>query len=218
MGGDTAFVTPSAANIADADKLAGLAELWAQAKFGFANFWHVPQLNWDQTYRDFIPKVLATRSTEDYYRVLQSFYALLQDGHSNVYSPELIEGKLSRLPLRTRLVDGHLLVIGSRDPAADLQGLRTGDEILTINGESAPSWAEHKVAPFVSASTAQDRDTRTYEYALFLAPIGTSFTLGVETPSGKQSTHVFEVTKSTSQHPPLFDLKFLAGNIAYERF
>jgi carboxyl-terminal processing protease len=83
--GDAAFATPNATNIADADKLAGLAELWAQAKFGFANFWHVPQLNWDQTYRDFIPKVLATRSTVDYYRVLQSFYAQLEDGHSGVY-------------------------------------------------------------------------------------------------------------------------------------
>jgi carboxyl-terminal processing protease len=213
--GDAAFATPNAANIPDVDKLAGLAELWAQAKFGFANFWHVPQLNWDQTYRDFIPKVLATRSTGDYYRVLQSFYAQLEDGHTGVYSPELIEGKISRLPLRTRMVDGHLLVIGSRDPAANLQGLHSGDEIITINSEPVISWAEHNVAPFVSASTPQDRNTRTYEYVPFLAPIGTTFTLGVETPSGKQSTHVFEVTKSTSQHTPLFDLKFLPGNVAY---
>jgi carboxyl-terminal processing protease len=213
--GDTAFVTPYAINIPDADKLAGLAELWAQAKFDFANFWHVPQLNWDQTYRDFIPKVLATRSTADYYRVLQSFYAQLEDGHTGVYTPEQVEGKVSRLPLRTRLIDGHLIVIGSRDPAADLQGTHVGDEIVTINSEPAIEWAGRNVAPFVSASTTQDRITRTYEYAPFLAPIGATFNLGIETPLGKQSTHVFEVTKSTSQQPPLFDLKFLPGNIAY---
>jgi carboxyl-terminal processing protease len=213
--GDAAFATPNATNIADADKLAGLAELWAQAKFGFANFWHVPQLNWDQTYREFIPKVLATHSTADYYRVLQSFYAQLEDGHTGVYTPELIEGKIDRLPLRTRLVDGHLLVIGSRDPAANLQGLHAGDEIVTINSEPATSWGERNVAPFVSASTSQDRNTRTYEYVPFLAPIGTVFTFVTQTPSGNQTTHVFKVTKSTSQHIPLFDLKFLPGNIAY---
>jgi len=66
-----------------------LTELWAQAKYGFANFWHVPQLNWDQTYRDYIPKVLATHSTVEYYRVLQSFYAQLEDGHTGVYPPNL---------------------------------------------------------------------------------------------------------------------------------
>lgn len=213
--GDAAFATPYAANIADADKLAGLAELWAQARFGFANFWHVPQLNWDQTYRDFITKVLATRSTEDYYRVLESFYAELQDGHSNVYTPGMIEGKVSRLPIRTRLVDGHLLIISSRDPAANLQGLHAGDEILTINSEPAIDWAKRNVVPLVSASTPQDRDTRTYEYLPFLAPIGTTFTLGTQTPSGTRATHIFEVTKSASQHISLFELKFLPGNIAY---
>ena len=213
--GDAAFATPYTINIPDADKLAGLAELWAQAKFGFANFWHVPQLNWDQTYRDFIPKVLATRSTADYYRVLQSFYAQLEDGHSGVYTPEQVEGEVSRLPLHTRLVDGHLIVIGSRDPAANLQGIHAGDEIVTINSEPTIEWAGRNVAPFVSASTSQDRNTRIYEYVPFLAPIGTTFTLGIETPSGKQTTHVFDVTKNTSQQPLLFDLKFLPGNIAY---
>jgi carboxyl-terminal processing protease len=215
LWGDAAFATPGATNIADADKIAGLAELWAQARFGFANFWHVPQLNWDKTYRDFIPKVLASRSTEDYYRVLESFYALLEDGHTGVYPPDEIERKVNWLPLRTRLVDGQLVVIGSRDPAANLQGLHAGDEVLTINSEPAIGWAEHNVAPFVSASTIQDRNSRIYDYKLFLATIGTTFTLGTRTPSGKQATHVFEVTKSTSQHVPLFDLRFLPGNIAY---
>lgn len=41
--GDAAFATPNAVNLPDADKMAGLAELWAQAKYGFANFWHDKQ-------------------------------------------------------------------------------------------------------------------------------------------------------------------------------
>jgi carboxyl-terminal processing protease len=213
--GDATFATPYAANISDVEKLAGLAELWAQAKFGFSNFWHVPQLNWDQTYRDFIPKVLATGSTNEYYRVLRSFYALLEDGHTWVDYPEPMKSKMDRLPLETRLVDGHLLVIGSRDPAADVQGLHAGDEIVTINSEPAISWAERNVAPFVNASTTQGRNSHTYDYDLFSAPIGTAFTLGTQTPSGQQGTHRFEVTKSTPQDTPYFDLKFLPGNIAY---
>jgi C-terminal processing protease CtpA/Prc len=90
-----------------------------------------------------------------------------------------------------------------------LQGLHAGDEIVKINSEPAISWAQHNVAPFVSASTSQDRNTRT-----FLAPVATTFTLGVKTPSGQQSTHLFEVAKSNPPHVPI-RLAVPAGNIAY---
>ncbi len=213
--GDAAFAAPNTPNLSDADKLAGLSELWAQARYGFANFWHVHQLDWNQTYRDFIPQVLATRSTAEYYRVLQRFYALLQDGHSNVYSPEQLENKVSRLPLRTRLVDGRLLVIGSRESGADLQGLKPGDEILAINGKPAIAWVRRNVEPYVSASTEQDRDTRTYEYVPFLAPLGTMFTLVAQTPSGEKTTHSFEVKTAAPAHKALFEMDMLPGNVAY---
>lgn len=140
--GDKAFKTPYAPDLSAADKVAGLSELWAQAKYGFANFWHVPQLDWDQMYRDYIPQVLNTSSTLSYYSVLQRFYAQLQDGHSNVYFPTQIYDQMARLPIRTRLMDGHMLVLGSRYPEADLQGIKPGDEITTINDEGALSWAE----------------------------------------------------------------------------
>ena len=89
-------------------------------KFGFANFWHVPQLNWDLTYRIFIPKVLATHLTAEYYSILQSFYALLEDGHTAVYLPEDVN--ITYMPLRTRLVDDRLLVLGAMCPDFSLQG------------------------------------------------------------------------------------------------
>jgi carboxyl-terminal processing protease len=211
--GDAAFATPNATNIADADKLAGLAELWAQAKFGFANFWHVPQLNWDQTYREFIPKVLATRSTADYYRVLQTFYAQLEDGHSGVYPPDQLN--ISPMPLRTRLVDGHLLVLGTRRPGFNLQDLHPGDEILTINGEPAIAWAQRHVQPFVSASTQQDRDNRTFGNDLFRAPEGTPFNITTRTPSGAHASRTFTVPPWVASAYPLFELRILPGNIVY---
>lgn len=213
--GDAAFATPYAENISDTEKLAGLAELWAQAKYGFANFWHVPDLNWDKSYMEFIPQVLATHSTSEYYRVLMRFYALLQDGHSRVLSPDQIHGKLVRLPLRTRLIDGRLLVIGSRIPSADLQGIQPGDEVVSIQGEPAMQWAEHNVSPYVSASSLQDRAKRVYESDIFLAPIGTTYSVVTETPAGVRSTHPFTTTAATAEPLPRFVFKVLPGNVVY---
>jgi C-terminal processing protease CtpA/Prc len=61
----------------------------------------------------------------------------------------------------------------------------------------------------------QDRNTRIYEYFLFRAPIGTTFNLGTQTPSGQQSSRRFEVIDSTFLRTPLFELRLLPGNIAY---
>ncbi len=213
--GSKAFATAYAPDLSPADKVAGLSELWAQAKFGFANFWHVPQLNWDQTYRDFIPQVLNTTSTFAYYQVLQRFYAKLQDGHSNVYFPQQIYDQMARLPLRTRLIDGHMLVLGSRDPAADMQGLKPGDEILAINGVPTLAWVEKTIAPFVSASSPQDRNTRAFEYVPFFEKVGTVFTLETETPAGQKTAHRFTVAKNKPSSEVPFSFRMLPGNIAY---
>ncbi len=213
--GDAAFATPYAANISDAEKVAGLSELWAQAKYGFANFWHVPQLNWDQTYLDYIPKVLATHSTCAYYRVLQRFYVLLKDGHSAVFLPKVCYDNLNILFLRTRLVDGHVLIVGFRNSTFNRQGLRPGDEIVTIDSQPATVWAEHHVAPFISASTSQNLNIQVYDYNLFGAPVGTTFTLGIKTPTGKKSTHIFVVRNNHWPGTRAFKLKFLPGDIAY---
>ena len=213
--GSKAFATAYASDLSPGDKVAGLSELWAQAKFGFANFWHVPQLNWDQTYKDFIPQVLNTTSTLAYYQVLQRFYAQLQDGHSNVYFPKQIYDQMARLPLHTRLIDGRMLVLGSRDPQADLQDLKPGDEILTINGMPAVTWAEKAVGPFASASSPQDRNTRVFEYTPFLGTIGTTFTLGTITPKGQKTEHRFTLAEDKPSSKVSFSFRMLPGDIAY---
>src|SRR5256885_1632531 len=40
-------------------KLYGLSLFWKEASYNFAYFDHVPGLNWDKAYTEFIPQVLA---------------------------------------------------------------------------------------------------------------------------------------------------------------
>jgi C-terminal processing protease CtpA/Prc len=209
--GTAAFKTAYAPTLSDADKVAGLSLLWAQARFGFANFWHVPQLDWDATYKAYVPQVLAAKTTNDYYNVLERFYALLKDGHTGVYSPA--DMTAIPVPFETCLIDDHVIVVGPYDTKYDMQGVKPGDEILSINGLPVKQWAAENVAPYATASSPQDLDQRLYFRGLMRGQPGTIFHLVLQTPAGKQSQHDFAV----GYHDPMPDFAFrlLPGNVAY---
>ena len=211
--GTAAFKTAYSVNLSEADKVAGLSELWAEAKFGFANFWHVPQLNWDAAYRSYLPEVLATKSTADYYKVLQRFYVLLEDGHTGVYEPDQLRQYL--MPVTTRLIDGRVLVTGSLDPKFDMQGLKPGDEVLQINGLSVKDYAEKNVRPYMNSSSPQDLEDRTYGMFLFEGYAGTVFHLLVGTNEGKQTQHDFLVPATFFSPDEAFAFRILPGGVAY---
>lgn len=211
--GSAAFKTVYVANLSDADKVAGLSELWAEAKFGFANFWHVPELNWDAAYRNYLPQVLATRSTAEYYKLLQRFYALLQDGHTGVYEPDKL--RQYWMPMTTRLIDGRVVVTGSLDPKFDLQGLKPGDEVVQVNGLPVRAYAETNVLPYMTSSSPQDREERTYGMFLFEGTAGTIFHLLVKTPEGRQTQHDFVVAAKFYSPDEAFAFRMLPGDVAY---
>jgi len=208
-----AFKTSYAENLSDTDKVAGLSELWAEAKFGFANFWHVPQLDWDATYKSFLPQVLATKSTAEYYKVLQHFYAQLEDGHTSVSGPK--ELRQYWLPLETRLIDGRIIVTGSLDSKFDMQGVKPGDEVLQVNGMPVQLYAEKNVQPYVTASSPQDRIARTFGWSLFLSREGTVFHLTLQTPDHHEFVRVFTSPGKYYGPESAFEFRMLPGNIAY---
>src|SRR5207245_11287435 len=79
--------TPYGENLSDAHKLAGLSRFWSEVRYNFAWFEHLPDLDWDKIYLEYIPKALKTASTFEYYQVLRQMCALLRDSHTNVNFP-----------------------------------------------------------------------------------------------------------------------------------
>jgi hypothetical protein len=53
------LATDYSEHLGAADRLAGLSLLWSEARYNFANFDLVPNLDWDAHYRATIPLVLA---------------------------------------------------------------------------------------------------------------------------------------------------------------
>ncbi len=187
LSGAPSLATPYRAQLPVAERIAGLSRLWSAAREGFVWFDHVPDLDWDAAYLAAIPKVIAAADTEAYYRELMRFVALLQDGHSNAYPPDVIQERFySRPGLRTARVEGKVIVTQVRDRALMTHGVEVGDELVTIDGEPVDLFAQREIAPFQSSSTVQDRELRTYTYSLLSGPADRSVHLGLAHADGKR--------------------------------
>jgi C-terminal processing protease CtpA/Prc len=178
---------PPVPNLSDDAKVAGLSVVWSEARFNFAFFDRQPDLDWNQTYLDFLPKVRATASTEEYYRVLTRFVALLKDGHTNVFPPKSLQDAFWSKPgLQTQLVENAVVVTAVDDPALLAQRWRVGDVLLTIDGEDIRRYAEREIVPYQSASSPQDLQVRTFDYGLLGGRQGSQIHVTVKTAAGKE--------------------------------
>ena len=181
----TAFKTAYKEKLSEAEKAEGLSLLWMQARANFVYFDHL-KTDWNKTYMDYMPLVLNTKSTAEYYRVLMQFYAQLHDGHTNVYPPkELQPDFYSRPPISTEVVEGRVFVSQVFSDSLMKAGIVPGLEVISIDSEPVISYAEKNVKPYQSSSTPQDLEVREFTYALFLGPENRPVTVELKDRNGK---------------------------------
>jgi C-terminal processing protease CtpA/Prc len=213
--------TPYREDLPEAEKIAGLSRLWSEAKFNFAFFANCPGLDWDAQYFAYLPKVVATKSTAEYYRVLGEFYAQLHDGHTGVIPPREVANLSGWPAITTALVEDRVFVNEGRDPALKDRGVVHGVEIIAVDGVPVREYGEKNIAPRIGASTKQDLDARTFENSLLGGLVAKPVALTLRSAEGT----VVEVTlprlsQADSNKLPRtpwkrFEYKVLAGNIAY---
>ena len=213
-----ALNTPYQPNLSAAEKVAGLSKLWSEAKYNFAYFDHVPSLDWDGLYLDYLSKVQQTPSTVAYYWLLKQFYAQLQDGHTDVWASNgpLVDSVSARPPILAQFVEGRVLVQQVRQDSLQKTGIVPGLEITRINGQPAVIYANQYVRPYQSGSTSQNVDVQTYTYNLLRGSKQQPVEVEFRTAQGK----VFTRRLPRSGYSNLVSaesarLQFLPGNYAY---
>ena len=215
-----ALKTAYKAEMSDDEKVAGLSKFWSEAKYNFVNFDLVPNLNFDSLYLAYLPKVKASKSTIDYYKVMAQFCAQLRDGHTNVNPPqELYDQVYSRPLLRTRLIEDKVLVVDIFDPTLKQRGIKVGQEVLSVNGLPVKEYAAKYVTPYQSSSTPQDEKVRAFEYALFAGDLNEEIKIELKDVSGRRSMHAIKRFKPQDRSAYIksspFEFRMLKGNIAY---
>ncbi len=195
------------------EKLFGLAKLWSEVKYNFANF-EITKINWDSTYKAFIPKVLATKTDEAYFRELMRMMALLKDGHSNVYFKPFFNYK--KPPIKTKLIDSKVIITEIyNDTLLTVNKLSVGDEILEVNKTNVIDFGNTNIAPYQSASTMQDLNMRVYTFSLLVGKPDEA----VEVKIMKKDGSVFSTSlsrKMTSNYKKqTYSLTITRDNIAH---
>jgi C-terminal processing protease CtpA/Prc len=208
-------------DLSDGEKLFGLSLLWQEANYNFAFFDQVPDLDWDSAYRAFIPQVLATESTYDYYQELKRFVALLEDGHTSVWL-SAPAGQFESYPwVLTRNVQGEVLVANVGRSLQD--EIPVHSVIETIDGEPAAERAQRQRGPYTFSSTEHDRHDKTLAAALN-GPPGQTVRITYVTPGGERRestlkrdrrTREDEWVEPTRSTRPRFEFRWLDDDIAY---
>lgn len=166
--------------ITQADRIEGLARIWAEARTSFAYWSNVPDLDWDAAFREYIPLVAAAEDPAAYYRLLTRFMALLREGHSYVNPPPWLQGKSLTYPkLSVRAVEGRPVVTRG-------EVLPLGTAITHVEGRSVADCLAEAM-PYISASTNHFRFAAACAW-LLRGPGDTAVPVGVEYPDGRRET------------------------------
>ena len=213
--------------LSPSEKIYGLSKFWSEATYNFANFENVPTLDWDSVYLAFIPKVIDSKSDDDYFDQLSKFAALLKDGHTNIWHPDNYYKQRSdrmfgEYQFLVENIENKVIVV--RVNASKVNEIPIGSEIIEVNDLPVDDYLEKNCLPIVHASTdyaRRDVAVRT----MFWSKFGQEFRIKLKTPGGEiKSIHLtVKENKDNDVISPfssqdsikLFSFKWIDNQIAY---
>ena len=93
------------------DKIMDLSTLWKQAAVVFPYF-DQRKIDWDETYRNYLEKVMQTKTDREYYLLLAEFLNLLGDGHTDLIFPRMLLDEVGYVPFDLQYYGGQYYLDG----------------------------------------------------------------------------------------------------------
>ena len=204
-------------DLPEIEKVAGLSKVWSEIKYGFAYFDRVSTLDWDSLFVAYLSDVKSTRSTQDYYRILQQMCSQLHDGHTRIEVPnELFREMYAHPAIQTRLVENKVLIVKVFNDSLEQIGIHPGLEILSVDSIQVQQYARRFVEPYNSSSTNQGQLTNTYEYYLLCGSKNKPVELELTNNGGTTFNRILSRNYYRFQnYTDIIDFRLLDGNIAY---
>lgn len=207
------------------EKIYGLSKFWQEVNYNFIFLDKVGKTKWDSIYKQFIPLVLNTKNDYDYFRELQRFCALLNDGHTNIYLPqkkeyETMTTMFGDYRLFLQDINGKAIVV--RTNLSKKTEIPVGSEIIEVNGLPTKDYISKNVSPYIASSTDYVLEDWSIN-RLFTGFAGNSYDVKIKRPKGDvislklthAQTNEKEVFPAFEEEGSLLDFKWLPGQVAY---
>ncbi|HRF25775.1 MAG TPA: S41 family peptidase, partial [Ferruginibacter sp.] len=202
-------------NLSTEEKLEGLSRVWQEARFNFANFDLVPNVQWDSLYRAYVNPVIASKDIHEYYNVLKQFNQHLRDGHSRVMEPPAyFFDRFGGLPIRFRYLSNKVVVYENLSDHNSLKTITPGLVLEKIDDIPVQEYIKRSISPYLHFSTPQDSMSRIYTYQLLSGKPGSSIKLAFTDKNNNQKI-VYGVRTRIDFSKRLLDFDELPGNIGH---
>ena len=204
------------------ERVYGLTQFWTEAKYNFAFFDKIPNVDWDKTLLEYISIMEKDQSNNDYYKNMQKLCAILKDGHTNIYPPSTFYTDSDAPMLEIRNIGGKAAIVNEGVSYKDI--IPVGSVIVKVNNIATETYLRSEIFPFLSSSTEHilyDMGIRN----LLSGEEGSSVTVTIKQPDGKEKDIKLLRNRSSNSDEwlvnynggsrNLVDYKRLGGDIAY---
>lgn len=165
------------------ERIFGLVQFWSDVKYNFAYFDQVPELNWEEALKVYLPLVEKAENDDAYYRLLEQFCGLLKNVNTNIYRPRYLAEKWDRPALGIELLENAPVVVNRSTEIGKKVPL--GAQITAVNQIPLEKYLEAHVYPFITANGDQVR-RRWAAHDLLKGPTGTEVNFSFETLDGEK--------------------------------
>ncbi len=217
--------------IPPADRILTLATFWSEAKYNFAFWDRVPDLDWDAALAEYSLRALNVESDIHFFRLAIEFGNLLGEAHTNMTLPRRLWPAYGAQPF-IELSPAGLQAVVSNVASDIADRIPIGSVVNQIEGIPVRQYLAESVDPWVAASTPQ------YQFAMSLmgedeqiagalmGRPGTEVALGFITPGGSAHTEAFvrqpladfadaDWVRQGRVNKPHFEWRWLENDIAY---
>lgn len=165
------------------DRIADLSMLWKQASLVFPYF-DQRCIDWDQAYREYLPKVMNAETDRDFHLLLAEFMNLLGDGHTDYLLPKTLQDEAGYLPFTLRLIRNTYCI----DAVLPEYQAYSCAQVISINGTPFANLIQevarygyhvenyvsryrlHQILPFLLKQTGNKMETSEGEFSFDLLP------------------------------------------------